>query len=76
MVVIDMIRVSFPCCTTYYALNIILAEENELVFLMAETAADESLLGVSKHCRQRHCMRAAAVEEEGTCSKLTYLTHA
>ena len=45
---------------TYCAQNI-LAEEKELLFLRVKPVEEaESLPRVSKHCLQRHCMRAAA----------------
>ena len=44
--------------TTYCAQNI-LAEEKELLFLRVKPVEAESLPRVSKHCLQRHCMRAA-----------------
>ena len=50
---------------TYCAQNI-LAEEKELLFLRVKPVEAESLPRVSKHCLQRHCMRAA-----GGGSKLT-----
>ena len=43
---------------TYCAQNI-LAEEKELLFLRVKPVEAESLPRVSKHCLQRHCMRAA-----------------
>ena len=45
---------------TYCAQNILAEDEKELLFLRRVKPVEaESLPRVSKHCLQRHCMRAA-----------------